>query len=81
MPRPVVVHVPVHRAEARAVNLHAVHADVARAVDGITRVDAAERDVAAGAGLPIDRLLRGLRIEDLSAPQIPVERPAVLTEK
>jgi hypothetical protein len=55
----VVVQVPVHGGESGAEELHAVHADVSLVCFGVARVDASERDVAAGAGLgtrgPADR--------------------------
>jgi hypothetical protein len=74
----VVVHVPVHRGEARAEHLHAVHADVAFAGVRVARVDAAEGDVAAGACTARGdaALCRGV-VEDLAAREVAVEGPAL----
>ncbi len=75
MPRAVVVHVPVHRAFARAEELHAIHADVSVAGLGVFRVNAGEGDVAPGAAFGDLRARIG--IEDLPAAEISIQRPAL----
>ena len=65
MPGAVVVHVPVHGALARPEELHAIHADVARAILRVAGEDAPERDVAAAATLgerSASRLVEGTAV-------------------